>query len=181
MIHGDLKGVRGCSHPDLSFLLTRVQPNIFVDAAGRARIAGFGLATVAQNGDSVESGPGNQALTTQWLAPEILHSDKESYSKPADVFSFGMVMVEVRQLRHIVHGHALYYRFTPIQVFAGAVPFNDLPAAAATFAIMEGRRPPRPPHPHLTDGLWALARRCWDQDPPSRPEASEVLEVLRGT
>jgi len=97
VIHGDLKGVRGCSHFNFSLVLTRVQPNIFVDAAGRARIAGFGLATVTQNCDSVESGPGDQGLTTPWLAPEILCGDKGSYSKQADVFSFAMVTIEVRR------------------------------------------------------------------------------------
>lgn len=46
---------------------------------------------------------------------------------------------------------------------------------------MKGVRPSRPGHPHFTDQLWVLMQRCWDQNPHSRPEVSEVLKVLRGS
>jgi len=45
-------------------------------------------------------------------------------------------------------------------------------------AIMGGKRPPRPTHPALTDRLWTLVQRCWDQDSRLRPEVSEVLKDL---
>ena len=44
---------------------------------------------------------------------------------------------------------------------------------------MKDGRPPRPTHPTFTDGLWELVKRCWDNEPHLRPEASKVLEVLR--
>ena len=44
--------------------------------------------------------------------------------------------------------------------------------------IMRGERPPRPTHPALKDQLWVLMRRCWDQDPRSRPEVVEVSQIL---
>ena len=66
------------------------------------------------------------------------------------------------------------------QVFTGAVPFRDSQSPAATLAIMAGRRPPRPTHQQFTDQLWALMQRCWDQNPLSRPEVSEVFKILRG-
>lgn len=111
MIHGDLKGVRGCFNSSFTIVLTHGQPNILVDAAGHARIAGFGLATVTRNRDSSGSGLSDQGLTTQWLAPEILYGDNGSYSKQADVFSFAMVMIEVRRGGPPVNRAALYYRF----------------------------------------------------------------------
>ena len=43
---------------------------------------------------------------------------------------------------------------------------------------MGGKRPSRPTHPTLTDYLWTLIQRCWDQDPHLRPEVSEALQVL---
>jgi len=46
--------------------------------------------------------------------------------------------------------------------------------------IIEGGRPPRPVHPSFTLELWKLMQRCWDQNPYSRPEISEVLGVLTG-
>ena len=44
--------------------------------------------------------------------------------------------------------------------------------------IISAKRPPRPTHPTFTENLWALMQCCWDQDPCSRPEASEVSRVL---
>jgi len=66
------------------------------------------------------------------------------------------------------------------QAFTDAVPFNNSLPAAAMLAIMAGKRPQRPTHRGFTDHLWALTQHCWDQDPRSRPEISEVLKVLRG-
>jgi len=45
-------------------------------------------------------------------------------------------------------------------------------------AVMQGDRPPRPDNPTLTDGLWELMKRCWDQVREKRPRMSEVLQVL---
>ena len=71
--------------------------------------------------------------------------------------------------------------FVPSQVFIGAVPFDNDTTAAALLAIMNGERPRRPNHPNFTDELWTLTQRCWDQDPHSRPEVSDVLNVLGGS
>ena len=77
--------------------------------------------------------------------------------------------------RTCAHCHSVWS-----QVFTGAVPFNnDLPAAAV-LAIIAGKRPPRPAHHQLTNQLWTLMQRCWDQDPHLRPEVSEVFRVLCG-
>ena len=73
-----------------------MQPNILVDDAGRARITDFGLATVTQNLDSIRSAPSDQGHTARWTAPEILKEEGQ-HGKEADVFSFAMVMIEVRQ------------------------------------------------------------------------------------
>ena len=70
--------------------------------------------------------------------------------------------------------------FMSMQVFTGAIPFNNMPAAGVIAAIMAGKRPPRPTHPTFADELWKLMQRCWDQNRLLRPEASEVLAILRG-
>ena len=57
IIHGDLKGVCGRSNSCFTTVLTLNQPNILVDNTGRARIADFGLATVARNLDSISAPP----------------------------------------------------------------------------------------------------------------------------
>ena len=76
-------------------VLMCAQPNVLVDATGRARITDFGLATVTQNLDSIRSATGDQGHTARWTAPEILN-EEGVHSKEADVFSFAMVMIEVR-------------------------------------------------------------------------------------
>ena len=77
-------------------MLIPEQPNILVDDSGCPQITDFGLAMVTQNQDSVRSAQGEHAHTARWTAPEILN-EQGSYSKEADVFSFAMVMVEVRR------------------------------------------------------------------------------------
>ena len=95
VVHGDLKGVRGRSESRLTTSLTPRQLNILVDAAGRARITDFGLAIVTRDLDSLRSALGDHGHAVRWTAPEILN-EQGTYSKEADVFSFAMVMIEVR-------------------------------------------------------------------------------------
>jgi len=94
VIHGDLKGVRGCFNSSFATALTCVQPNILVDAAGHARITDFCLATVTTGIGSELNTLCQHDHTTRWTAPEVLNEGPDS--KKADVFSFAMVMVEVR-------------------------------------------------------------------------------------
>jgi len=95
VIHGDLKGVRGCSQPHFTLVLTYRQSNILVTAIGRAQITGFGLATVTKNSDYMWSALADLERTVRWTAPEILNG-QGTYSKKADVFSFAMVTIEAR-------------------------------------------------------------------------------------
>ena len=93
VIHGDLKGVCGCSTSRFTIVLTPSQPNVLVDHSGNALIADFGLATVAQNLDSIQSTTHHGGHTPRWAAPEVL--TEGTFSKKADIFSFAMVMIEV--------------------------------------------------------------------------------------
>jgi len=76
-------------------VLTGAKPNILMDAASNPRITDFGLAAVARNLDSVRNTSGDRGHTPRWTAPEVLEG-KVAYSKEADVFSFAMIMIEVR-------------------------------------------------------------------------------------
>jgi len=60
---------------------------------GNARIVDFGLANVARDSNSLVSTTDEHGLTVQYTAPEILKGSR--HSKASDVFSFGMVMIEV--------------------------------------------------------------------------------------
>lgn len=65
-----------------------------------------------------------------------------------------------------------------MKVFTGVVPFNNVPNITSAVKIMDGERPPRPTSPPLADDVWALVRRCWEQEPRSRPEMRNVLQDL---
>ena len=176
MIHGDLKGVCGRPNFSLTTALTRVQPNILMDDNGNARIADFGFTTVTLNLESVRSVQCQRGFTPRWTAPEVL--DEGPHSKEADIFSFAMVMIEVRHERQTARRTLAYCHFTLIQVFTGAIPFSERSATMAMVVMTQGGRPQRPTHPTFTENLWTLMQRCWDHDPHSRPEVSEALQVL---
>lgn len=66
-----------------------------MEDTGHILIADFGLAKIAKNPNSIQDPSLQNGLSPQWAAPEVW--EKKEYSKEADVFSFAMVMVEVRQ------------------------------------------------------------------------------------
>ena len=70
------------------------QANILVDGNENARIVDFGLATVARDTNSLVSTTDDQGITARYTAPEILRGAGR-HSMESDVFSFGMVMIEV--------------------------------------------------------------------------------------
>lgn len=65
-----------------------------VDEFGQARITDFGLAAIVRNSHSYRSTLEEGGYTPQWCAPEVLITEQPA-SRESDVFSFGMVMVEV--------------------------------------------------------------------------------------
>lgn len=100
IVHGNLNGVRAYLKVTLRAKLIRLQSNILIDSNGRARLAGFSLLTITPDEPAVDSSdsPDNTtrwAGSVQWSAPEVLTG--KAFSKGTDVFSFAMVMVEVRQ------------------------------------------------------------------------------------
>jgi serine/threonine protein kinase len=54
----------------------------------------FGLATVARDTNSLDSTTDERATTARYTSPEVL-KNAGRHSKESDVFSFGMVMIEV--------------------------------------------------------------------------------------
>ena len=71
------------------------QNNVLVDKTGHARIKDFGLATInAIPEDWTKSSIDDLENSLQWTAPEVVNS--KPYRKESNIFSFGMLMVEVR-------------------------------------------------------------------------------------
>ena len=72
-----------------------MQSNILVDYFDQVRITDFARAAVAGIQGSACDTPDMYGHTTRWTAPEILESQGR-FTRESDVFSFAMVMVEVR-------------------------------------------------------------------------------------
>ena len=100
-----------CDSPHRYVDLT--QPNILVDNSGCVRIADFGLAAITQNVGSIPSASRHHGHTARWAAPEILNEGR--CSREADVFSFAMVMIEVRCLWPVVYRAPAHCRFISIR------------------------------------------------------------------
>ncbi|KAF9643029.1 kinase-like protein [Thelephora ganbajun] len=129
--------------------------NVLVDDHARARVADFGIAVAARNLNLIRPVTTQPLHALRWSAPEVLKG--EDLNKKSDIFSFAMVMIEV---------------------FTGAAPFNNVSDLAAGAAIIRGERPTQPAHASFTPDLKALTENCWNDNPDSRPEMSEIAEVL---
>ena len=44
--------------------------------------------------------------------------------------------------------------------------------------VKGGHRWPRPKNRHLSDGMWEMIERCWDNVPYQRPTITEVIAIL---
>ncbi|PSS29541.1 Serine/threonine-protein kinase [Actinidia chinensis var. chinensis] len=124
--------------------------NLLMDENEVVKVADFGVARVrAQTGVmTAETG------TYRWMAPEVI--EHKPYDLKADVFSFGIVLWE------LLTGKLPYEYLTPLQ--------------AAVGVVQKGLRPtiPKNTPPKLAE----LLERCWQQEPTSRPDFSEIIDIL---
>ena len=123
----------------------------------------YGLAPVNSNPIFTILATPEAVGTSRWLAPEIINPSADSNgvlvveSKPADVFAFAMLVVEI---------------------FTGKIPFEELKNEAVVPWVLGGGRPKMPESAWavgLTDEIWGLLTSCWQQDPERRPTMNEVV------
>ncbi|KZV91837.1 kinase-like protein [Exidia glandulosa HHB12029] len=151
---------------DRSIVHRAVESNsILVGKGGDAILSDFGVAKALDELDLKNPNPANPNYTVsggaqsslRWMAPEV--SDNQ-YSLPADVYSWAM---------------------TTLHVFSGVLPFGTTKQPGrVVIDVSRGRRPKREDHPSplLTDQMWGLLQRCWDQEPKDRPTIVDVLHEI---
>ena len=135
---------KGVIHRDLK------PANVMIDGHGHARIADFGVATLA---DRVPRG--EMAGTPAYMSPEQLAG--EGGSSRSDVFALGLV---------------LYETFTGHRAFE-ATSLEELRALHADSKSPSVSSAPRDVDP----AVWGLIDRCLARDPAKRPESARVVLV----
>ena len=139
-----------------------MQANVLIDESGHARLTDYGVAPINASSSLMGASP-----NSRWLAPEIIKplpcaTGVAVESRSADIFAFGMLVIEV---------------------LTGRIPFEEQGESRAAHRILEGGRPGLPQNAEdvgLAVPMWGLIQRCWDADPAMRPEIEEVVTTWEG-
>ena len=93
--------------------------------------------------------------TYRWMAPEIIRH--EPYDNSADVYSFGILMFEC---------------------YTREIPYSNMTAIIAAYSVAkENFRPTVPAD--LNPRKKAIMKRCWLDDPASRPPFEDLIGLLK--
>jgi serine/threonine protein kinase len=136
VLHGDLK-----------------TSNLLLEGDGqKIVIADFGLACwLHAPSTAMQQG----ALTASISPPEVLMSPTAPRTAAADVYAFGMVLLE------IMIGHP---------------PFQGMRSAQIKEAVLAGARPTLPAG--VPASIAAIITQCWSTDPAARPTFKDIVNRL---
>ncbi|KAK7049437.1 hypothetical protein VNI00_006042 [Paramarasmius palmivorus] len=130
--------------------------NVLITGSHRACIADFGFSCVADSQVfKVTSTATHTTGLARWCALEILSGGVPTTR--SDVYSAG----------------CLYY-----EIVTGNPVFYDLSNEAALIAVLQKKRPSKPPNTSIPDMLWSLIDQCLQAEPVSRPTTEDLLQRL---
>lgn len=141
---------------------------MLISKNGKAQICDYGLSPIVSNPMFTVAATPGVAGSSRWLAPEIIDPPSKASSKPltaskpADIFAFAMLAVEV---------------------FSGRVPFGSMKNESVVIQIASGKRPAKPPAAEqlgLTAEMWKFIGKCWTANPNKRPTIDEVVRTWEG-
>jgi hypothetical protein len=152
---------------------------MLVDLDGKARIAGLGSAFISSQNHATWSEMDAELLfygTAPELArPNPLGSSTQT-TKESDIYAFAVLAWEVNYFPLTLFQSSL--SLTDPQIFIERLPFSNIHQLAAIHLLTGGARPPRPPHPELSDRIWNMIQKCWDDDPSCRILIKDVVAIL---
>ncbi|KAH9001757.1 hypothetical protein EDB92DRAFT_1812453 [Lactarius akahatsu] len=135
IVHGDLCG-----------------KNVLISGDGKAFICGFNLSEFVN--------PTSDMSRARWLAPERISASVTSPTFKADVWSFGLLCLEV---------------FTDADPYS---PYSDLYVPV----LLSQGKPPEDPGPAavgLSPKMWELMQSCWEVNPEVRPDMDKIHLAMR--
>ena len=137
-----------------------------VDKDGRARLADFGLLTIASD-PTVFTASSSIAThgTTRWMSPELIDPeyfglDDSRPTKESDCYALGMVIYEV---------------------LSGRAPFVTLSHMVVAREVVKGKRPTKPEGAEgelFADDLWEILCMSWATEPAARPNIKFLFDHL---
>lgn len=159
---------RGC---DMQILHFDIKPhNILLDKNFNPTISDFGLAKLYATGDSIVTLTAARG-TMGYMAPELFYKNIGGVSYKADVYSFGMLLMEMagrrKNLNPFVNEVSQIY--FPTWVYD---QFSEGKELLMQNASEEGRK--------LVRKMIIVALWCIQMKPSERPSMNQVIEMLEG-
>ncbi|KAM4068779.1 hypothetical protein ACB094_12G038400 [Castanea mollissima] len=159
---------RGC---DMQILHFDIKPhNILLDENFIPKVSDFGLAKLYSTNDSIVSLTAARG-TLGYIAPELFYKNIGRVSYKADVYSFGMLLLEMASRRKNVnafadHSSQIYF---PTWVYGQYSEGNDIEIEDAT---EEEKK--------IVKKMIIVALWCIQMKPSDRPSMNKVVEMLEG-
>jgi serine/threonine-protein kinase OSR1/STK39 len=123
--------------------------NVLIDADGHPWLSDFGAAAIEQ--------PQQRTTfvgTLCWMAPEVIEQGEEGYDSSADIWSFGITLLE------LAYGRAPLAHFPPLKVMC--MTLQDAPPALDD--------------PRFSAEMRDVVTCCLQRDPHARHTASQLLQ-----
>ncbi|XP_058186554.1 rust resistance kinase Lr10-like [Rhododendron vialii] len=160
---------RGC---DMQILHFDIKPhNILLDENFNPKVSDFGLAKLNQTDDSMVSLTAARG-TMGYMAPELFYKNIGHVSYKADVYSYGMLLMEMAGRRRNLNAFADHTSqiYFPSWVYDQFKEGKEIDMGEATDEEREMVRK------MVITALWCIQMR-----PSDRPSMNKVVEMLEGT
>ncbi|CAJ1972267.1 unnamed protein product [Sphenostylis stenocarpa] len=169
---GIAKGIAYLHHGcEMQILHFDIKPhNILLDENFTPKVSDFGLAKLYPINNSIATMTGARG-TIGYMAPELFYKNIGRISHKADVYSFGMLLMEMTNKRknlnpHAEHSSQLYF---PLWIYKHIGKEKDIEMEDVTHEEKE-----------VAKKMIIIALWCIQLKPSDRPSMNRVIEMLEG-